>query len=194
MEIRATLSPNADEKRELARILGCAQKDLETKLQPYASAALKELVSMFLGQRVFTRGSDLLEYRLFLLIRHAFGGKLPDEQDVCKLFQVTSAASRSLIRAVMSKYQYSLKSEIDDTLGALLHSAEVSEDKDRVAVAVHNLNLVDELNRKLAEIDTDLPPVHKRRGSVSTYVIQPSSYMKLCELFKVECKLEDDNE
>ncbi|MCK5117434.1 MAG: hypothetical protein KAR44_12610 [Candidatus Aegiribacteria sp.] len=194
MDIKTTLRLNTNEKRELARILNCDQEELPTELEPYAEAALEEFVSMFLGQRVFTRGSDLLEYRLYLLMHHAFGAMLPDEQTVCKLFQVTATASRSLIRAVMSKYQYSLKAEIDETLRVLLDSAQPSDTGDLVAVAVHNLNLVDELNRELAEIDTDLPSIRKRKGSVSTYVIQPSSYLRLCERFSVAKKLEDEDE
>lgn len=194
MKIQAILELNSKEKSELARILACSQNKLEDVLQPFASAAIEELISMFLGQKVFTRGMDLLEYRLFLLIRHAFGGKLPAEQDVCKLFQLTSTASRSLIRAVMSKYQYSLKSEIDATLGSLLESAQICEDSDQIAVSIHNLNLVEELNRELGEIDTDLPSVRKKYNSVSTFLIKPSSYIKLCERFGVESKLGDDNE
>jgi hypothetical protein len=54
---------------------------------------------------------------------------------------------------------------------------------------VHSLNLVDELNRKLAEIDSALPAVQKKQGSVSTYELQPSSYERLCKYFGLTSKL-----
>lgn len=189
MEIVSALELSDSEQQELAEILGCDADGLAGALGPYASAAIKEHVTMFLGQKVFTRGSDLLEYRLLLLIEHAFDGRIPDEQDVCNLFQVTASAGRSLIRAVMSKYQYQLKAAIDGTAKQLLESAEVDEDGASVAVAVHNLNLVEELNRELADIDTNLPPVQKKRGSVPAYELQPSSYSRLCERFGVASQL-----
>lgn len=189
MNITAALNLSAVEKKEIAQILGCKPNELEDKLAPYASAALQEHVSMFLGQKVFTRGSDLLEYRLLLLIEQAFEGRIPDEQEVCKLFQLTSTAARSLIRAVMSKFQYQLKAAIEKSAKQLLDSAEVGDGGSSISVAVHNLNLVEELNRELADIDTNLPPVRKKRVSVSTFEIQPSSYGRLCERFGVVSKL-----
>ena len=192
MELKATLTLSKDDQKELERILGCAEDKLAETLTPYASAAVEELVTMFLGQKVFSRGSDIREYRLYLLIKHAFSSRIPNEQDVCKLFQTTSPGSRSLIRAVMSKYQYLLKDAIDSTLKDCLNAVELADDNESVTVAIHNLNLVDELNRELGEIDSSLPPVQKKRGSVSTYEIKPSSYNKLCDRFGVESKLAND--
>lgn len=71
---------------------------------------------MFIGQRVFTRGRDIQEYRLFLLIRGPFGNTIPDDQMVCDLFQTTTQ-SRALVRSVMSKYQYELSQAIILTTG-----------------------------------------------------------------------------
>jgi hypothetical protein len=189
MEVTAILNLSGTAKEELAQILGCDAVGLDQALAAYASAALHEHVSMFLGQKVFTRGSDLLEYRLLLLIEHAFDGRIPDEQDVCKLFQVSASAARSLIRAVMSKYQYQLKGAIEKSARLLLDSAEHDQASACMTVSVHNLNLVDELNRELADVDTSLPPVQKKRGSVSTYDIQLSSYARLCARFGIQPKV-----
>jgi hypothetical protein len=72
----------------LAEILGSSPDQVEDKLAPYVSAAATEYIEMFLGRRVFTRGQDIREYRLFLLMRGVFG-RLPDEQEVSDLFQTT---------------------------------------------------------------------------------------------------------
>ena len=194
MEIKSILNLSSEEEEELAKILTCQKAELSNSLSPFSSAALEEMVSMFLGQKVFNRGTDLLEYRLFLLIIHAFDGKIPDEQEVSKLFQTTTTGSRSLIRAVMSKYQYQLKTTIENSLKNLLVNVTISEEKDSYTVSIHNLNLVDELNLILSEKDTNLPPVQKKRGSVSTYEILPSSYLKLCEYFNVKTKSLENNE
>lgn len=189
MDVHCTIELSSDDERELADILGCAPEELADELSSYATAALREHVAMFLGQRVFTRGSDLLEYRLLLLIEYAFEGRVPEVQEVCNLFQLTSSSGRSLIRAVMSKYQYQLKDAIAATMSSLLDSAEVDDQRSCVTLAVHNTNFVEELNAELADIDTSMAPVQRRRGSVSTYELQPASYLCLCERFAVEPKI-----
>src|SRR5216684_7751787 len=90
MDVTAQIDLASEERRDLAKTLGCKQGDLASVLAPYATAALQEIVSMVLGQKVFTRGSDILEYRLLLLILYAFNGSIPSEQTVCGLFQMTA--------------------------------------------------------------------------------------------------------
>jgi len=180
MDVTASISlPDAD-RDELARILECPKSKLAEHLEPFARAALTELVAMFLGQRVFTRGSDILEHRLFLLTQHAFNNRVPTEKQVSKLFQTTATGSRALLRAVMSKYQYQLRSAISATLKTLLKEATKADDGVRT-VSVLNQNLVDELNRLLTGIDPTLPPLTKKRGAVSQYEIPASSFARLEE-------------
>ncbi|HEY8788095.1 MAG TPA: hypothetical protein VIM10_03025 [Actinopolymorphaceae bacterium] len=97
----STYSP--PERKQLAATLGCDAKDLTKTLKAYGEAASEEYVRMILGQKVFTRGTDIREYRLSLLITHVFGGRLPSEQLISALFQTTATQSRALLRAVMSK-------------------------------------------------------------------------------------------
>lgn len=193
MEVKANLELDKGEKAELLKILGCNEEQLPAKLSSFGSAALEEMVSMMLGQKFFSRGSDILEYRLFLLMVYAFQGTIPDEQDVCRLFQLSASGARSLIRAVMSKYQYQLKDIIEKSMTSLVQEVVPSKDDNCFMVSVHSLNLVDQLNSELAAIDTNLPPVEKKRGSVSTYRILPSSYEKLCKRFKVTPKQFDNS-
>lgn len=164
---------------ELAKIIGCHEHELEANLAPFASAAVHEYVSMFLGQKVFSRGSDIHEYRLFLLITRALGNHIPDEASVCRLFQTTTSESRALIRAVMSKYQYLLREAVDSTMRRIIDTANQEEVEGNWEVIINNQNMVDELNRLLASIDGSLQPIGKRRGSVATFEISPTSYGRL---------------
>lgn len=186
MEVTVNINISEQEKTELASILNCSKESLPTELSKFGAAALQEYISMFLGQKVFKRGSDILEYRLFLLIEEAYGNKVPDEQDVCKLFQTSSTESRSLIRSVISKYQYQLKSALEKTIKEILQSAARDNEQEPYTVTINSQNIVDELNRQLASIDGSLPPVTKKRGSVSIYEIKASSYSRLCHKFGIE--------
>ena len=134
---------------------------------------------MFLGQKVFTRGSDFREFRLFLLIMHAFHNEIPDEQAICDRFQTTVSQSRALLRSVMSKYQYELDDAIQATLKRVLESAVKAEGGDDYFVTVDNENIIDALNRLLLSIDGTLPPIARRKNTVSTFVVKPSAHERL---------------
>jgi hypothetical protein len=179
MAVTAKLNLNAEELKQLAGILKVKSTEIEAKFAPYAEAAVQEYARMFLGQKVFTRGSDMREYRLFLLIRLAFNNSLPDEQTVCDLFQCTLSQSRALIRAVMSKYQYELRDAIDGTLSATLTTAEANDEVDGMTVTVNSENIIAEFNKVLASVDGSLPPIVKMAGTVSTYQMKKSSYQSL---------------
>jgi hypothetical protein len=185
MKITFNIDLDEKDKGELAIILGCTSEELEQKLSIYGKAALHEYMTMFLGQKVFRRGSDILEYRLLLLIESALEGQIPDEQVVSNLFQTTSTESRSLIRSVMSKYQYQLRGVIENSIRAILDNASKDGDENQFVVIVNSLNLIAEMNSTLAEIDGKLPPITKKHGGISTYLIQPSSYRHLKERYKV---------
>lgn len=185
MEITTTLTLTADEEVEISAILGCNVADLNDRLNLCLGASIQEYLAMFRGQKVFKRGSDLLEYRL-LLIETTFEGVIPDERTVSSLFQTTLTESRSLIRSVISKYQYQLKSHVERTLSSSLTSANRQDNTQVYTVVINSQNVVDELNKALADIDGNLAPVSKKRGSVSTYEISPSSYNRLCAKFNVQ--------
>lgn len=133
VEVTVRLELEEEEANELNRVLGEA-RDCEQvvgsltseevartlALEQVGRAALEEYVRMILGERVFTRGSDISEYRLFLLLKHAFANSIPPEVVVCRLFQLTPAGARTLVRNVLAKYQYELREEIRRSLRDVL--------------------------------------------------------------------------
>ncbi|MDP1713709.1 MAG: hypothetical protein Q8L41_03105 [Anaerolineales bacterium] len=179
MNIQVNINLSAPEVNNLTAILQCSQKDLPNIITLYATAASREYIDMIIGQKVFKRGSDILEYRLFLMIEEVFNNLIPDENKVSNLFQTTATESRSLIRSILSKYQYKLKVAIEMSLKNIIESATQESTDADYTVVINSQNLVDELNQMLAKIDGNLPLVSKQRGSVSTFVIKPSSYKKL---------------
>ena len=83
----------------------------------------------------------------------------------------------------MSKYQYQLKTAIDYSIRRILESALKDDEEGQYVVLVNSFNLIAEMNISLAEIDGNLPPIVKKRGGISTYLIQPSSYTRLIERY-----------
>lgn len=173
------------EKLELSRIIGCEASGLPDQLAKYASAATEEYCSMVKGKKIFKRGSDMLEYRLLLLIEHVYDNQIPSDQRVCRIFQMTLTESRSLIRAVMSKYQYRLKAAITKSMIGVVSSASSEEEGGCLTVSITNKNIADNLNALLVEKDGGLQPVAKKKGSVAEYVISPASHKALMELLEI---------
>jgi len=139
---------------------------------------------MILGQKVFTRGQDIREYRLFLLIQHVFGKRLPSDKEISGLFQTTATQSRALLRAVMSKFQYELQEAIQGTLADYVRKAtQATAGQGDWSVVVDSENVVEALNREIAQLDGTLPQISKARGTVSTYEIANSSYARLKQHF-----------
>jgi uncharacterized protein involved in tolerance to divalent cations len=185
MKINTEITISNAEINTLAEILQCAPKDVPDILSKYSASALREYVDMISGKKVFKRGSDMLEYRLLLMIEEVFGNLIPEENTVSNIFQTTTSESRSLIRAIMSKYQYQLKIAIESSLRYIVKNSKQETAESDYTVVINSQNLVDELNLLLAQIDGNLPLVSKQRGSVSTFVIKPSSYKKLKEKLSI---------
>lgn len=168
------------ERSQLAMILEVEPDEVDKALTRYGAAATEEYVRMMLGQRVFTRGQDVREYRLLLLIKHVFAPTLPSEQQVSRLFQTTATQSRALLRAVMSKYQYELREVIRATLAGVLARA-FFRDEDEVWEFTADTETVAALNRELMAVDGTLPEVTHAIGTVGMYEIHPSAYHALRE-------------
>jgi hypothetical protein len=186
LQVTITLNFTPAEETEVAAILGCSIADLNNQLNTCAKASLSEYLTMFRGQKVFKRGSDMLEYRLLLLIENTFNGEIPDERTVSSLFQTTLTESRSLIKSVISKFQYQLRPHIDNTLKATLQRATRQNNTQDYTVVINSQNVVNELNKTLADIDGSLSAIIKKKGSVSTFEIPPSSYNQLCNKFHIQ--------
>jgi hypothetical protein len=182
----------ADERSRLASILECSVEELEDRLSVYAGAALREYVNMFLGSWTPSRISDFHEYRLLALIQEVFGGDIPDEDVVVRHFSMTPAQARALIRSVLSKHQYELSGPLRGALSATVVNCEQQGEDGGYEVVINNNTVVEELNRLLGTINGRLPRITKKRGSVSVYQVDISSYEELCSHLELPVRRHGD--
>ena len=185
MKISFEMELSTEDTKLLSDVVGCTQTVLPGRIADYAKAATLEYVHMMLGQKVFTRMSDVKEYRLFLLIKECLGQRIPDDQMITDLFQSTPSESKSLVRAVLSKYQYELKDYLFETLKEIVQAMSPAEKE--FTVTVNSATKVEELNRKLLA-DGTLHQILKKPGTISVYTIKPASYTRLCQVFGVTPK------
>lgn len=172
--------PSADEAA-LAQALGCASADLNDALNRHGKAALREYLECYLGRRAFTRGSDILEHRLALLIVEAFEGEIPTAAQVADLFQTTLSGGRTLVRNSFSKYRY----QLDETAGAAARQVleAVTWQNGSCYAQITAPNLVELMNRRLLSADPTLREVARVQGVVGTFLIDRDAYAQLCGLF-----------
>jgi len=173
-------------ERTLSEIVKCDIDGLNEELSKIAGAATEEYVKMMLGEKVFTRGSDIREYRLFLLIINYFEGNIPDESTISTLFQTTHSESKSLLRSTLAKYHYMLKGAINSSIIHVL-SGDISQDENRNYIVKNiPMNIIDEMNRIVSEIDGSHNQIKKQRGTLQVYEIPPATYDALIEKLGVE--------
>jgi hypothetical protein len=165
----------------LQRLFDCTAAQLPAKLSQHADAALHEYVESYMGRRAFSRGSDILEHRLSLLIRHAFGNVMPTAAQISDLFQTTLATSRSIIRNTFSKYRYDLDTAASASAKHVLEHIDWSGQDARAII--REPNLLELLNRRLLNKDPKLKEVARIPGIVGTYAIHEDTYAVLCTAF-----------
>jgi hypothetical protein len=194
MEITLSFDLKEDEKKLLADIFSLFddngdidQEKLSQKLSELSKASLEEYLRMILGQKVFTRGRDIREYRMYLFIKEVFDNKIPESELVSSIFQTTSSESRSLIKSVLSKYQYELKSSLESTLKKIISDVQIENDK--FIAVIFNENLKNELNKILSvRKKSALKQIIKEKGTIANYIIPADSYLELCQHFNLNPK------
>ncbi|MCW0482412.1 hypothetical protein [Gaoshiqia sediminis] len=194
MEIKFNIDIEDSEQELLKTVLHCNDTDLEDQLSKIARSSFEENRKMIIGQKIFTRGRDIIEYRLFNLIKFYFDSKIPEEQRICDLFQITATEARAYIRSIMSKYQYDLRETIKESLKEQVLNITKEEGDEDYKLSIQNQYFKDELNRILGNMDTSLPIIEKERGTISTYIIKESSYQRLCAYFEIDIEPENNEE
>lgn len=188
MDVAVTIDLTDAEQKRLAKILGSDPDQIDETLKPYAAAALEEYVRMFLGERVFTRGSDIREYRLLLLMQRVLDGAVPDDGFVSALFQTNTGQSRGLVRAVLAKFQYEVEAGVQGSVKKAVDEARRVGDSTVWTVIIRSSNVVASLNREIEILSGELPLITKTPGTAARYEIKRSTYLKLCEALGVGVK------
>lgn len=194
MKVEFDFSLDDNEKKILGNIFSLFNEEgiidneqLKKKISELSKASFEESLRMILGQKVFTRGRDIHEYRMYLFIKEVFNNTIPESELVSSIFQTTPSESRSLIKSVLSKYQYELKVSLETTLKKIIMDIELQNNK-YVAV-IYNEILKNEMNRILSvRKKSALKQITKEKGTIGNYIIPEDSYLELCKHFEIKPK------
>ena len=185
MQINFDIDISADDLAALIKVLDCPAADLQQVLTRHALAALHEHVECYLGRRASARGSDILEHRLVLLTRFAFGNRIPNDVKVSRLFQTTLTGSRTMIRNMLARYRGELNEASIASAKVLLEGVVWSGGNgDDYRAKNPPSNMVDLLNQRLLIEDPSMKQIARVADSGGIYAINKYSYDKLCEVFQ----------
>lgn len=186
-KIEFSMPVSNDESDLLCSILKIQKNDLSDHLSLIAIAALEEYLKMITGQKVFTRGSDMLNYRLLLIIKHYYGGRIPDEQQISGLFQTTSSESRSMVKSITAKYQYALKEMVDKTLKKEVEGIS-AHDKFRYVLVTSNAFAKERLNTIISRENATVEIIESDPRRPNQHLMNESTYLLLCKYFDLHPK------
>jgi hypothetical protein len=175
MDVHTSVRLTDEEQAQLAELLG--PEELADELAKLGKAALREYVEMLLGQNVL-RSPDGRQQRLLLLILEANDGKVPDEAAVARMFNLTMAASRSLIRSVLFRYRLRLADATKQAAVKILQSCG-AENQGFRRVSIANPVIVEYLNAMLAELNGELKRIMPQARTGAYYRIPEDSYAAL---------------
>lgn len=176
-----------EEEKKLKKIFGLEEAtDISETMVKVTKSALNEYKQMLLGMGLPTRADEILQYRLYYLIKHYFKETIPTESQVSSMFQLTPQRSRSLIRSVTTRFKYDLEKELDTTLKKTISSAEWDDQENEFHIVIRSTNIVEQLNRKITSLAPDVDLIRKVKFQAGTYRISDDSFTILCDDLKID--------
>lgn len=99
---------------------------------------------MFVEKGLPTKAAEVMQERLFYLIKGYYKTSLPNEQQISTIFQLTYSSAKTLLRNTISKYRIYLQEEIKETIKKILRTA--SEDAGNFRLVLQSETIKYELN------------------------------------------------
>lgn len=167
---------SAEDKTLIQACLGLENGEVNGALVKLAKAAFLEYVKMFKEKGLPTRADEVLQERLFFLLKNYYEGTLPTENEISSIFQLTPSQSRTLLRNTKSRYRTKINDFIKETLRNTLATAERPDGEGDYEFVSHSASTVEELNLIVSQKGPDLQPVEKIRGRASKYKCSVDTY------------------
>lgn len=145
-------------------------------LTKLSKAAFMEYVKMFREKGLPTRADEVQQERLFYLLVHYYKIKLPTENEISSIFQLTPSQSKTLLKNTKSRYRTKINSFITASLMETLNSAGDPRENGNYEFVCTSPSTIEEMNLIVSQKGPELHPVEKIRGLASMYSCAPDTY------------------
>jgi hypothetical protein len=182
MDINITISnselSDAD-KTLIQECLGLDPNHVNEALEKLCKTAFMEYVKMFKEKGLPTRADEVQQERLFFLLNYFFENRLPSENEISSIFQLTPSQSKTLLRNTKSRYRTKINTYIKNTLLTTLNLAVQSNPNGDYEFVCTSPTTVEELNSIISQKGPELQPIEKIRGLASKYTCAVDTYSLL---------------
>lgn len=182
MDITITIS-NAElsvaDKTLIQECLGLTSAQLYAALVKLSKTAFMEYVKMFKEKGLPTRADEVQQERLFFLLNYFFQNRLPSENEISSIFQLTPSQSKTLLRNTKSRYRTKISTYIKNTLLETLNSATQTIAGDHYEFVCTSPSTVEELNSIISQKGPELHPIEKIKGLASKYSCAVDTFILL---------------
>ncbi|MCZ7609664.1 MAG: hypothetical protein M5U17_05810 [Ignavibacterium sp.] len=180
MDITITISNaelSAADKTLIKECLGLTtDPQLNAALKKLSKTAFMEYVKMFKEKGLPTRADEVQQERLFFLLNYYFENRLPGENEISSIFQLTPSQSKTLLRNTKSRYRTKISNFINNTLLETLNSATQPIAGQQYEFVCTSPSTVEELNSIVSQKGPTLQPIEKIRGLASKYSCAVDTY------------------
>ena len=135
---------------------------------------------MMSGEKVFSRASDIREYRLLLLIEYVFG-EMPSEKVVANLFQLKNSEARTLMKNVDAKYRRRLANKKKSSLLEFIKGIDTTSGDSNLQFDCDSVYKIESLNDI---ISSGYEMIQKVPNKTNRYTINANTLTHLKERLK----------
>ena len=188
-EITINLSDSELSKDDINLIKDCLQLngnvEVDEAMKRLCKSAFMEYIKMFKEKGIPSRADEVKQERLYFLILYYFEQKLPNENEISTIFQLTSSESKTLLKNTKSRYRTKINLEIINTLIETLKSAILNDDVDAYEFVCTSASTIDELNMIVNKEGPTLEPITKIRGSSAKFSCAVDTYNLLIDVLEI---------
>ncbi|WP_035648996.1 hypothetical protein [Flavobacterium sp. ASV13] len=174
-----TAELSAADKTLIQQCLGLTPAQVTAALTKLAKTAFMEYVKMFKEKGLPTRADEVQQERLYFLLNYFFENRLPSENEISSIFQLTPSQSKTLLRNTKSRYRTKINTFIKNTLLETLASAIQPNPGSDYEFICTSPTTVEELNLIVSQKGPELKPIEKIRGLASKYSCAVDTYALL---------------
>lgn len=157
------------------------QAELAAALKKLCKASFLEYCKMFKEKGLPTRADEVLQERLFFLLNNYYSDRLPSENEISTIFQLSPSQSKTLLRNTKARYRTKIASFINNTLLATLNSATQPNGGNGYEFVCTSPTIIEELNLIVSQKGPTLEPIQKIRGLASKYICATDTYNLLIQ-------------
>jgi hypothetical protein len=177
-----------DQEQALITNLQITQAELQAALQKLALVAMADLLDMATGRARERLSTDAYQKRLEYMILYYYGDRLPREDEIVRLFQVTPLRAKTLLTNVQAARRFSIEPQFKETVARALRTAKKPQhDATNVVLSISSVSVFGAIKTAIeaSAIGEGYGSISKHADTVDEYEMSVLTFNKIAPEFGV---------